>query len=143
LFREVDGSMLNAQRQTQTELVQKFAHWNLDQSQQDHDHFLWMPEMETFEDSAERGYQGLRWLMDRLEDDTVVVSHGGILRYTMNIHPLVSLQDERNNKGNTSTSISTSTSTSITVVILKPLEAPISFFSWSSSVCGSPLIWEG
>jgi broad specificity phosphatase PhoE len=121
LFREVNGNMLCAQRRTRTELVQKFAHWNFDQLQQDHDH-LWTPEMESFEDSAERGYQGLRWLMDRPEDDIVVVSHGGILRYTMNIHPLVSLQDERNNKGSTSTSTSPSTSSTVDI-LLKPVEA--------------------
>jgi broad specificity phosphatase PhoE len=52
--------------------------------------------METFENAAERGYQGLSWLLNnRKEERILLVCHGGILRYTMNIHPLVHLQDER------------------------------------------------
>ena len=35
--------------------------------------------------------------MQRPEDSILLVSHGGILRYMMNTHPLITLQDERTN----------------------------------------------
>ena len=46
-------------------------------------------------DAAERGYQGLCWIMNRPEKSILMVSHGGILRYMMNIHPLIKIQDGR------------------------------------------------
>ena len=95
-FREVNGDMLNAKRLSKTLLEDKFPAWDFQDLKTDHDG-LWTSDMEKFEDTAERGYQGLSWLMDRKEDSILLVSHGGILRYMMNIHPLVSLRDDRKN----------------------------------------------
>jgi broad specificity phosphatase PhoE len=93
LFREVNGDLLNAKRRTRKELEESFPRWNFGQiSPTDN---LWTETMEEFEACAERGYQGLCWLMDRPEECICLVSHGGILRYTMNIHPNVKLSDER------------------------------------------------
>jgi broad specificity phosphatase PhoE len=53
--------------------------------------------MEAFEAAAERGYRGLSYLLSKRDEERILlVCHGGILRYTMNIHPLVHLCDERN-----------------------------------------------
>lgn len=97
-FREVNGEMLNAKRRPKSELQSLFKSWNFDDLQTEHDS-LWTDEMEKFEDVAERGYRGLCWLMDRPEESILLVCHGGILRYMMNLHPLVSLQDERSTPG--------------------------------------------
>jgi broad specificity phosphatase PhoE len=92
-WREVNGNLLNAQRRTVTELNQKFPQWNFDEIAETDE--LWTPESEEFDACAERGYQGLCWLMERPEECILLVAHGGILRYTMNIHPHVKLVDQR------------------------------------------------
>jgi broad specificity phosphatase PhoE len=51
--------------------------------------------MENLDDAAERGYLGLKWLMERPEEKILLVSHGGILRYMMERHPLIVVKDER------------------------------------------------
>lgn len=94
VFREVNGELLNGKRRTKTELENFFPNWNFEDLEADHDH-LWTPKMEDFHDVAERGYQGLCWLLDRPEDAIMLVCHGGILRYTMNLHPSVTLVDKR------------------------------------------------
>jgi broad specificity phosphatase PhoE len=96
-FREIWGDMLCAKRRTKTELEQKFPAWNFQDLQAEHDH-LWSPQMEDAQDAAERGYQGLCWLMDRPEDSILLVCHGGILNYMMNQHPLIALKDERTSR---------------------------------------------
>jgi broad specificity phosphatase PhoE len=83
-----------AKRRTRTELEKTFPAWNFQDLQAEHYH-LWTPQMEDVQDAAERGYQGLCWMMDRPEDSILLVCHGGILRYMMNQHPLIALKDER------------------------------------------------
>lgn len=93
-FREVNGDMLNAKRRSKTELAASFPHWTWEELITEEDS-LWTPVMEDLDASAERGYEGLKWLMERPEEHILLVSHGGILRYMMERHPLVSLRDER------------------------------------------------
>jgi broad specificity phosphatase PhoE len=93
-FREVHGDLLCAKRRTRQELQTDFAAWNFEQLDGDDD-AVWTPEMEAYEAAAERGYQGLRCLMNRPEESILLVSHGGILRYMMTIHPLIQLKDGR------------------------------------------------
>ena len=114
-FREVNGNLLNGKRRTKSELIARNPNWNFDSLETEDDE-LWTPEMEKYEDCAERGYRGL---VELLTDDTpefdsnnhdnnnnnkdhintiLLVCHGGILRYLMNIHPLVHLSDERTAK---------------------------------------------
>jgi broad specificity phosphatase PhoE len=92
-WREVNGDLLNVKRRTVTELNQKFPQWNFNGITETDE--LWTPEMEGFDECAERGYQGLCWLMERPEECIMLVAHGGILRYTMNTHPHVKLVDQR------------------------------------------------
>jgi len=98
LFREVNGDMLNAKRRTRTELIESFPDWNFDEVIDEED-ALWTPDMETFEAAAERGYLGLKWIMDQEEETILLVSHGGILKYMMDLHPLIVLNDGRANPG--------------------------------------------
>mmetsp|Transcript_32229 Transcript_32229/g.78598 ORF Transcript_32229/g.78598 Transcript_32229/m.78598 type:complete len:261 (-) Transcript_32229:22-804(-) len=103
-FREINGNLLNGKRRTKTELQHKFPHWDFDLLQSHHDD-TWTEEMEPFADAADRGYQGLCWLLQLASSSLsssssslpciLLVSHGGLLRYTMNEHPLVHLADER------------------------------------------------
>ena len=104
-FREVNGNLLNAKRRTKSELVARNPNWSFDSLKTEEDD-SWTPEMERFEDAAERGYLGLVELLNgeaypdsasnENEINTILlVCHGGILRYLMNIHPLVHLADER------------------------------------------------
>ena len=110
-FREINGNLLNGKRRTKTELRQKFPHWDFGLLKSHHDD-TWTEEMEPLEDAAERGYQGLCWLLQLSSSSSpassssssssssslpsiLLVSHGGLLRYTMNEHPLVHLADER------------------------------------------------
>jgi hypothetical protein len=52
--------------------------------------------MEAIDSAAERGYQGLAWLLSEQDEERILlVLHGGILRYAMNIHPLIHVVDER------------------------------------------------
>ena len=95
-FREISGDLLNAQRRTKQELQQDFIHWNFDTVMDEQD-TLWTPSMENVMAAAERGYLGFQWLLQQPESKILLVSHGGILRYTMNDHPLVILKDERSN----------------------------------------------
>jgi len=110
-FREVNGNLLNGKRRTKSELLERHPHWNFDSLVTEEDE-TWTPEMEDFGDAAERGYRSLVGLLemdtargcdndsdnDNDNDDIntiLLVCHGGILRYLMNIHPLVKLRDER------------------------------------------------
>lgn len=92
-WREINGMLLNAQRRTVTELNHKFPQWNFDGIAETDE--LWTPKIEEFDACAERGYQGLCWLMERPEECILLVAHGGILRFTMNMHPHVKLVDQR------------------------------------------------
>jgi len=100
-FREINGDMLNAKRRTKSELAASFPDWNWDELESEEDS-LWTPILEEQDAAAERGYLGLRWLMERPEDHIVLVSHGGILRHMMSQHPLVVMRDERNESSSSS-----------------------------------------
>ena len=107
-FREVNGNLLNGKRRTKSELIERHPNWNFDSLPSEEDP-TWTPEMEKYEDTAERGYQGLYDLLtgeaynnnnnkSETNDDVntiLLVCHGGILRYLMNLHPLMHLSDER------------------------------------------------
>jgi len=115
-FREVNGNLLNGKRRTKSELVARNPGWNFDSLTTEDDE-SWTSELEEFKDTAERGYSGLVELLTgeahldsefRNECATkpetnnnndvntiLLVCHGGILRYVMNIHPLVQISDER------------------------------------------------
>lgn len=93
IFREVSGDMLNAKRRTRTELSARFPAWSFDAVAEEDG--LWTPEMENLDDAAERGYLGLKWLLERPEENILLVSHGGILRYLMERHPLIVVRDAR------------------------------------------------
>lgn len=104
-FREVNGSLLNGKRRTKSELMARNPNWNFDSLESEEDD-TWTPELEKFEDTAERGYQGLVELLtgETTSPETnvanevktiLLVCHGGILRYLMTLHPLVHLSDER------------------------------------------------
>jgi len=107
-FREVNGNLLNGKRRTKSELIARNPNWNFDSLETEDDE-LWTPEIEKYEDCAERGYRGLVELLtgetpeidsnnnnnDHIINTILLVCHGGILRYVMNIHPFVHLSDER------------------------------------------------
>jgi len=93
-FREVNGNLLNGKRRTKSELEMRNPNWNFDSLVTEDDE-LWTTEMEEFGDAAERGYLGLVELLTGESNTILLVCHGGILRYTMNMHPLVHLSDER------------------------------------------------
>ena len=113
-FREVNGNLLNGKRRTKSELIARNPNWTFDSLTTENDE-SWTPEMEKYEDTAERGYQGLIELLtgepyskigsesstntesnDNNDVTTILlVCHGGILRYLMDLHPLVHLADER------------------------------------------------
>ena len=97
-FREVNGEMMNGKRRSKSELETIFPSWDFQDLNSDED-ALWTPKMESFDAVAERGYQGLCWLMKRPEASILLVSHGGILRYMMNLHPLIGLEDKRSTPG--------------------------------------------
>ena len=97
-LREINGKLLNAQRLSRTELGSKFIDWNFDDLQSEHDTW-WTPKLESQQDCRERGYQSLCWIIDRPEKCIGIVGHGGILRYTMQDHELVQVEDERTNRG--------------------------------------------
>lgn len=96
LFREVSGDMLNVKRRSRTELIKSFPDWNFEEVEEDDD-TLWNPTMENLDNVAERGYLGLKWLMERPEEKILLVSHGGILKYMMERHPLIVIKDGRSN----------------------------------------------
>lgn len=94
-FREINGLLLNAQRRRLSILQsQLFSHWNFDAIATEEDE-LWTPELESQVDCSERGYQGLRWILQRPEEKILLVCHGGILRFTMTQHESVKIQDGR------------------------------------------------
>lgn len=109
-FREVNGNLLNGKRRTKSELVERHPDWNFDSLATQEDN-SWTPEMEKYEDAAERGYQGLVELLkgetssSKGCDTILLVCHGGILRYAMNLHPLVDLADERTTQDATTKSV--------------------------------------
>jgi len=92
-FREINGWLLNAKRRHVSELSEKFPAWDFGQLTLADT--LWTKELEADEDCAERGYLGLHELIKRPEERILLCCHGGILRFTMQLHPLVQVNDER------------------------------------------------
>jgi broad specificity phosphatase PhoE len=94
-FREVNGSLLNGKRRTKQFLSERFQAWDFEHLSTEDDE-SWTEEMEAIDSAAERGDQGLVWLLsERDEEWILLVLHGGILRYAMNIHPLIHVVDGR------------------------------------------------
>lgn len=100
-FREINGMLLNAQRKSKTSIQNVFPSWNLQHLEHEQDVF-WTQDLETTEKCRERGYQGLQWILQRPENNILLVAHGGILRYTMTEHERVQVKDGRTNTGNSS-----------------------------------------
>jgi broad specificity phosphatase PhoE len=99
-FREVNGNLLNGKRRSRVYLQERFKHWNFENLQSDEDD-LWTIDMEDFDATAERGYRGLSWLLQQQQHERILlVSHGGILRYLMNRHDFIQLQDRRTTSDN-------------------------------------------
>mmetsp|Transcript_21450 Transcript_21450/g.31076 ORF Transcript_21450/g.31076 Transcript_21450/m.31076 type:complete len:338 (+) Transcript_21450:815-1828(+) len=92
-FREINGSFLNAKRRPKSELQKKFRHWDFDLITEEDE--TWTASLESQTDCAERGYQGLLVLTKRTEEKMLVVSHGGILRFSMNQHENIRVLDGR------------------------------------------------
>jgi broad specificity phosphatase PhoE len=97
-FREIHGWLYNAQRKTKAELQNQYPQWDFSLLSTDHD-ALWSPELETTLACGERGYEGLLWMMQqRVEQSILLVTHGGLLKYTLTEHPMVVLRDGRQQK---------------------------------------------
>lgn len=92
-FREVNGWLLNAKRRNVSELQELFPSW--DYSEITPTDELWTEKLEEQVDCGHRGYDGLCWLLNRSEDNILLVCHGGILRFTMNLNPSVVVVDAR------------------------------------------------
>ena len=95
-FREINGWLVNAKRRSKTELGEKFPLWDFGELSTEQD-ALWTEELESQQDCSERGYRGLCWIMNRPEHRILLACHGGILRYTMDDHPMVRMVDGRTN----------------------------------------------
>jgi len=95
-WREINGWLRNAQRRSRQELTNIFPHWNFHDYLHSDEDELWTPELEAQSECGERGYQALKWLLTHREEERIVlVAHGGILRYTMAEHPLVTVHGIR------------------------------------------------
>uniref|UniRef100_A0A7S2EFN8 Phosphoglycerate mutase n=1 Tax=Trieres chinensis TaxID=1514140 RepID=A0A7S2EFN8_TRICV len=98
-FREINGRFLNARRRDLSELEGAFRSSQWDFSHISNFDESWTESLEDESECAERGYRGLIWLAQRKEDDILVVSHGGILRFTMNQHPNIRMEEGRKCSG--------------------------------------------
>ena len=97
-LREVNGWLLNAKRKSRNDLEKEFPpSWDF--SELENEDSLWTNELESQPECAERGYLSLLSLAERSEQILVVVSHGGLLRFTMNMHPNVGVRDGRSGSG--------------------------------------------
>jgi broad specificity phosphatase PhoE len=95
-FREINGWLLNAKRQSVRDLKAKFPDWDFGELIHEAD-VLWTSELESQMDCAERGYRGFHWLWQRPEERILLAGHGGILRFTMQYHSHVKVSDQRSN----------------------------------------------
>lgn len=94
-FREINGWLLNAQRRNRSDLEECFPLWDFSEAEIPATDELWTPDLEEQMECAHRGYEGLCWLLNRPEENILLVSHGGLLRYTMSLHPNVRVLDGR------------------------------------------------
>ena len=91
-FREINGWLLNAKRRDIDDLKMRFDGWNFDDLDTNEDN-LWTKDLESQSSCGERGYQGLLFVArEREEENVLVVSHGGLLRYSLVSHPLIKLE---------------------------------------------------
>lgn len=97
-FREINGWLLNAKRRDRSELQKAFPAWNFDEIATSD--VLWTPVLEEQVDCAERGYSGLCLLLKRPEENVLLVCHGGLLRFAMNMNPKIRVVDRRNTCSN-------------------------------------------
>ncbi len=96
-FREISGLLLNARKRSREELESLNPSWDFSNVSSQDD--LWKPEvLEDEMECSERGYQGLLWVASRSESNILVVTHGGILRFCMEMHPKISVNDQRDKK---------------------------------------------
>ena len=112
-FREINGKLLNAKRQTRQALATKFPHWDFSLLPTDDD-TQWTETLETHAACKARGFDGLCWLLkDRPQDDRVLlVAHGGILRFCMAEYPdRIVMRDERRKRRTTTTATTSTTTT--------------------------------
>jgi broad specificity phosphatase PhoE len=84
-FREINGWLLNAKRRDRTVLQNTFPPWDFEGISESDE--LWTSHLEEQVDCAHRGYEGLRWLLNRPESNILLVCHGGILRFMMDLIP--------------------------------------------------------
>lgn len=104
-FREINGWLLNAKRRSVSEIQRTFPHWDVEHLHPHEEDSFWTPDLETHRACSERGYQGLGWLLSRPEDRILLVTHGGILRFTMTEHPRVQVRDGRSHNTSDSPSV--------------------------------------
>jgi broad specificity phosphatase PhoE len=98
-FREINGWLLNAQRQSKSALSAQFPHWNLDALSTEHDE-LWTDILEDRLECAQRGTRGLHWLAASCPERRILlVAHGAILAATLANAPTVTLRDARRRSG--------------------------------------------
>jgi len=97
-MREINGVLENAKRRDSHQLIRLFPRWDFDNIPPNDE--TWdEAELESRMSCAERGYQGFRWIFDKRKEQSVaLVAHGGILKYAMEEHPLVVLEDLRTTK---------------------------------------------
>ena len=90
-FREINGWLLNAKRRCVSELRNFYPHWIFENlSNEDK---LWTPNLESESSCGERGYQGLIYTYrSRKENNILIVSHGGLLRFALVNHPRIKLE---------------------------------------------------
>lgn len=94
-FREINGWLLNAKRRDRMELKNMFPNWDFSFLNSESDE-TWTGVLEREADCAERGYEGLRWIISKcVEENILLVSHGGLLRFTMSDHPHVHVVHDR------------------------------------------------
>ena len=94
-WREINGLLLNAKRRPRNEMQNLFPKWDTSLIVDEEDKLWNEHELEEREECAERGYQGLLWLLGRPETDIMLVAHGGIFRFLFLHHPNLCLLDKR------------------------------------------------
>lgn len=93
-FREINGKLMNAKRLMRKELRSKFAHWSFDNIPETDE--TWTPELECRDACGQRGFSGLKWILQQQNVDNVLLCcHGGLLSYTLNSNEKVVLIDSR------------------------------------------------
>lgn len=91
-FREINGWLINAKRRDVEELQSLYQHWDFSYMESNQD-VQWTEELEEEASCGERGYQGLLFAaLSRDENVILVVSHGGLLMFSLVHHPCIRLE---------------------------------------------------